>query len=156
MVFIGLLKVEMYFIYHTTTSLICNANLSLGVPRSMSPPWQVLWPKKYWKFRGKKYFIKIMNLINSYCHLKTELIGEALVEKNEKMNILRKRTQMLKSCLFCHFMTIFYNFALKKETIWAKRVVNSISENENPNFLCMFNLFTFRIFFKKSMQCKKE
>ena len=34
-----------------------------------------------------------MNLINSYCHLKTELIGEALVEKNEKMNILREKLE---------------------------------------------------------------
>ena len=44
------------------------------------------------------------------------------------MYILRKKAQKLKSMLFFHFTTTFYNFALKILTSWAERVVKPISE----------------------------
>ena len=53
-----------------------------------------------------------------------------------KTYILRKRAPKFKN-LFFHFMTTFYNFALKIETRGAKRVVKSISETRYVNYIAM-------------------
>ena len=46
------------------------------------------------------------------------------------MYILRKSTQKIKKHIFL-LMTTFYNFTLKIETSWAKKVVKSILETWN-------------------------
>ena len=54
-------------------------------------------------------------------------------------------------------MTTFYNFALKIETSWAKKVVKSILETEmSMILLCMFVLFISGWKKIKNMECKKE
>ena len=58
-----------------------------------------------------------MNIISIYYQWKIELIRWALVEKKNvatlEMYNLRKKARKLKK--FSHFMTNFYNFALKIE-----------------------------------------
>ena len=53
-----------------------------------------------------------MNIISIYYQWKIELIRWALVEK-KKMYNLREKARKLKT--FSHFVTNFYNFALKIE-----------------------------------------
>ena len=54
-------------------------------------------------------------------------------------------------------MTTFYNFTLKKETSWAKKVIKSILETWNINDVIAYVWFTyFQIKKIKNMQCKKE
>ena len=50
-----------------------------------------------------------------------------------KRYILGKKGRKSKSMLFFHFMTTFYNFALKTETSKVSRVVKPTSETGNPN-----------------------
>ena len=50
-------------------------------------------------------------------------------------------------------MTIFYNFTLKVETSWAKKVVKSILETWNVNDVIVYVWFIKK---SKNMQCKKE
>ena len=51
-------------------------------------------------------------------------------------------------------MTTFYNFALKIETSWAKRVVKPISENRNTSNVIVYVWFVHSGI--KKMKCKKE
>ena len=51
----------------------------------------------------------------------------------------------------------FYNFTLKIEISWAKKVVKSILETWNVNDIIVYVWFIyFRIKNIKSMQCEKE
>ena len=51
----------------------------------------------------------------------------------------------------------FYNFTLKIEISWAKKVVKSILETWNVNDIIVYVWFIyFRIKKIKSMQCEKE
>ena len=62
------------------------------------------------------------------------------------MYILKTIAQKLKKRYFS-LMATFYNFALKIETSWAKKVIKPILENQNNAnmlpmmLLCMFGLF---------------
>ena len=51
-------------------------------------------------------------------------------------------------------MTTFYNFALKVETSWAKKVVKSILETSNVNDVIVYVWFIY--FWIKNMQFKKK
>ena len=66
-----------------------------------------------------KSLVKNINLINVYYNWKIELIEETLGKKTNvatsKMYILIKSFWNLKSILYFHFMTAFYNFAPKIE-----------------------------------------
>ena len=66
------------------------------------------------------------------------------------MNLINKKVhfeekcQKLKNILFFSLMTTFYNFALKVEISWAKKVVRPILETWNTSiivYVCMFGLF---------------
>ena len=87
-----------------------------------------------------------MNLINMYCRWKIELIGQPLGKKKNvttiTMYVLRKNVQKFKSIIF-PLMTTFYNFALKIETSWVKKVVKPISETWNiaNDVIAYFGLF---------------
>ena len=56
------------------------------------------------------------------------------------MYILRRNVQKLKRCIFLNFMTIFYNFAIKLEPSWTKRVVQLISETKKASDVSLFIL----------------
>ena len=78
------------------------------------------------------------------------------------MGILRKLAESLKKVLFLHFMTTFYNFALKLEKNWAEIVVKLNLETKNTNdasiyvcmvcmysmYVCMVCLFSYKKFKK--------
>ena len=54
-------------------------------------------------------------------------------------------------------MTTFYNFTLKIETSWAKKVVKSILETWNVNDVIVYVWFIYFWIKKiKNMQCKNE
>ena len=54
-------------------------------------------------------------------------------------------------------MTTFYNFALKIETSWAKKVINPILETWNSNDGILYVWFTCsQIKIIKNVQCKKD
>ena len=53
-------------------------------------------------------------------------------------------------------MNTFYNFALKRETSWAKKVVKSILETWNANVIVYVWIIYSRIKAIKNMQYKKE
>ena len=74
------------------------------------------------------------------------------------MRILRSSTQNLKNKFNVgNFSSTFYNFTLKIETIWAKKVAKPISETWNPvRLLYMFGLFILRQKNSKNTQGKKE
>ena len=87
-----------------------------------------------------------MNLIESYYHWKTELIGYARGEKNITpskiyiLRILRKMAWKLKNILFLHLMTTV-SFALKIKISWDKRVVKLILETRKINYVTMYVSF---------------
>ena len=56
---------------------------------------------------------------------------------------VRERAWKLKNISFFHFMTTFYNFALKIETSIAKRVVKPISETRNFNDVIVYVWFIY-------------
>ena len=63
-------------------------------------------------------------------------------EKNvttSKMYIYRRSTQKLKN--ICPLMTTFYNFTLKIETSWAKKVLGPFWKLEMSMLFCMLGLF---------------
>ena len=74
------------------------------------------------------------------------------------MRILRSSTQNLKNKFNVgNFSSTFYNFTLKIETIWAKKVAKPISETWNPNevIVCLVYLFSDKKN-SKNTQGKKE
>ena len=82
-----------------------------------------------------------MNIINTYCHWKIELIGKPLGEK--KCHNL-KNVDFGKKCP-----------KIKKiETSWAKKVIKLILETENVIEYIWFIHYLIKKF--KNMQCKKE
>ena len=66
------------------------------------------------------------------------------------MYILRKKAESEKA--FFHFITTFYNYALKVETSLAKRMVKPILETRNANDIA-FDWFIYLFLDKK---CKKH
>ena len=69
--------------------------------------------------------------INSYSHWKIAWApGERKMSQTQKITFWDKEPESYKSHIIfsLHFITMFYNFALKIESSRAKRVVKSISE----------------------------
>ena len=74
-----------------------------------------------------------MILLNTYCHWKIWV--DWITTRQEKISQPQKWT-FWKKCPkikkhYFSLMTTFYNFALKIETSWAKKVVKAILENWN-------------------------
>ena len=75
---------------------------------------------------------------------------------NSKMCILKKMCPKIKK-IFFPLVTTFYNFALKIETSWAKRVVKPILESWNAaNVIAYVSFIHSLIKTFKNMQCKEE
>ena len=88
-----------------------------------------------WLLREKR-FIKKLNFIDRYYHCKIELIVWAVGQKkchNFKNINFKKKGSKVKKNYVLHFMTNFHNFALKINTIWAKRAIRSILETRYVN-----------------------
>ena len=104
-----------------------------------------------------------MNLINTYCHRKIELIngGEKKMPQSQKCTFweeLPKNWENLPKNwkTFFPLMNTFYNFALKRETSWAKKVVKSILETWNATVIVYVWIIYSRIKAIKNMKYKKE
>ena len=125
-------------------------------------------PEKFGEHRDfdsyeEKCFIKNMNLINTYCHRKIELIngGEKKMPQSQKCTfweeLPKNRENLPKNWkTFFPLMNTFYNFALKRETSWAKKVVKSILETWNATVIVYVWIIYSRIKAIKNMQYKKE
>ena len=121
---------------------------------SRSPLW------KCWK----KHFITNINLINMYCDWKLTWLNNHYARKkchNFKNVQYEKSPPKLKNFphkLFPPLVTTFFNFALKIEISWAKKVVKPIFETWNvTNDVVVYAWFIqslIKLF--KNMQCKKE
>ena len=64
----------------------------------------------------------------------------------------KKCPKVKKNLLFFHFMTTVYNFALKIETSWSKRVVKSNSKSRKANDVIVCLIYSFL----KKEECEKE
>ena len=76
-----------------------------------------------------------------YCHWKIELTGQPLGET--KMYILGRSAQKLKN-IFFPLLIIFYDFAFKIETSWAKKDVKASLETWNVNdvIACILHIYS--------------
>ena len=155
LVSIHTLQVEVCVLFVTwhnkTTLLRCHAYLWVRAPRSMSPPRKnnnflliigilIVSRKKnaLSKTRTYKYVLPLKSWVDWIT------TRQAKMSQPQKcMRNFEKKCPENKKHIF-PLMITFYNFTLKIETSWAKKVVKSILETWNVNnVIAMFILFFF-------------
>ena len=74
---------------------------------------------------------------------------------NTKMVHFEKKCPEIKKTTYFPLMTTFYNFTLKIETSWTKKVLKPILETWNANDVILYVWFIFSRIKKNNSKCKE-